>query len=209
MDMAKARIPRDVWIAAALRAIARDGVGGVAVERLAAELGISRGSFYWHFADREELLRAAMETWEREGTEDLVESVASIRDPADRLMTLCAAAVGDQPELESFEAALFADASHPLVASVLARVTARRLDVLNAVFAELGLTPAAARERAVSAYALYVGWIHLRRSQREQIPEVTGREGLAQAVRLLLPDDRATKGKTRDIETPSPARHGP
>ena len=67
----RTRLSREDWIEAALQALADGGPREVAVERLAARLGATKGSFYWHFADREELISEALATWEREATDAL------------------------------------------------------------------------------------------------------------------------------------------
>src|SRR5260370_1248821 len=54
------RLTRDDWITAALRAIADGGLAAVGVEPLAARLGATKGSFYWHFENRDALLEAAI-----------------------------------------------------------------------------------------------------------------------------------------------------
>lgn len=171
MEMAKARVTRQQWIDAAVRAIARGGVASVAVDALAKEFGITRGSFYWHFADRDELLRAALDMWQRAGTDDIIAALEAIDDPRQRLLALFTTAVGADG-VEGFEVALAADASHPLVAPVLARVTDGRLDYLTSVFRQAGRDPATARRQAVTAYAIYVGWIHLRHTNPTLVPEL-------------------------------------
>src|SRR6476646_98465 len=75
--MAKARTPRDAWVQAGLQALAGGGPEAVRVEALAASLGVSKGGFYWHFADRQALLEEMLDTWERTGTEDIIARVAS------------------------------------------------------------------------------------------------------------------------------------
>ena len=59
----KARLGRDDWIRAALDAIAAGGLAAVAVEPLARSLGVTKGSFYAHFSNRDELIEAALEAW--------------------------------------------------------------------------------------------------------------------------------------------------
>ncbi len=85
------------WVRAALRALAKGGVGAVAVEPLAQQLGVTKGSFYWHFPTRDALLSAALEHWEKESTEAVIVAVDTIADPRDRLMRLGAAVVGGAP----------------------------------------------------------------------------------------------------------------
>jgi AcrR family transcriptional regulator len=59
----KPRLGRAEWIEAALDALARDGAAGLRVEPLAKRLGVTKGSFYWHFKDRDALRDAALEAW--------------------------------------------------------------------------------------------------------------------------------------------------
>ena len=61
------------WVIAGIAALAEGGIDAVRVERLARVLRTTKGSFYWHFADRSALLLAMLDLWEREGTADLIE----------------------------------------------------------------------------------------------------------------------------------------
>ena len=68
-----APLSREAWVKAASILIAQEGVPAVAVEPLAVALGVTKGSFYWHFHNRDELIQAALEAWEQD------QSVASLR----------------------------------------------------------------------------------------------------------------------------------
>jgi AcrR family transcriptional regulator len=59
---------RDDWTEAALKTLIEEGVDQVKVFRLADELGVTRGSFYWHFRNREALLATLLEAWEAKNT---------------------------------------------------------------------------------------------------------------------------------------------
>lgn len=78
--MAKVRTPRRAWIDHGLRALADSGPDGVRIEALANTLGVTKGGFYGHFADRSELLEEMLDTWEREVTESVVVQVESLGD---------------------------------------------------------------------------------------------------------------------------------
>ena len=67
-----ARVPREMWVRQGLRVLADGGPDAVRVEPLARALGVTRGSFYWHFADRRALLDAMLDAWERSTTEDVI-----------------------------------------------------------------------------------------------------------------------------------------
>ncbi|GAA1271481.1 TetR/AcrR family transcriptional regulator [Saccharothrix xinjiangensis] len=153
------RTPDD-WTGVALRAMAEGGVAAVAVEPLAARLGATKGSAYWHFPNREALLKATLERWEREHTEAVIELVRSVEDPAARLRLLFGTVL-EAVEHSAVELAVLAAKDHPVVAPVLARVTARRVDYLEAVFRDLGFAADVARHRAVLAYSIYLGQAQL------------------------------------------------
>jgi AcrR family transcriptional regulator len=69
------RTPRDRWIEEGLRALAAGGPGAVRVEALAKKLGVTKGGFYGSFADRDALLEAMLDAWERESTDEVIDRV--------------------------------------------------------------------------------------------------------------------------------------
>ena len=143
---------------AALAALAGGGLAAIAVEPLAARLGATKGSFYWHFAGRDALVAATLERWERTDTEDVIAAIGAEPDLTARLRLLLGHALDGGARVEL---ALQPTAAHPLVAPVLARVTLRRLDYLTDVFTGLGFAAATARERSVLAYTAYLGHAQL------------------------------------------------
>ena len=148
------------WAAAALNAIAEGGLAGVAVEPLARRLGATKGSFYWHFANREALIDAALARWEQDHTESVIVRVDQEDDPRQRLRLLLTTALGLAHE-DSIDSAVLAAGSHPVVAPVLERVTARRIGYLAELFRQLGFPPAQARDRGLLAYTAYLGQTQL------------------------------------------------
>src|ERR671922_6013 len=103
---ATSHLSRERWIAAALDALADGGMAAVAVEPLAARLGVTKGSFYWHFRDRDELLTAALQEWERTGTEELIKRLDQIADPRERLAEWARRVLGaDKAQLVALHAA--------------------------------------------------------------------------------------------------------
>ncbi|HEU5032807.1 MAG TPA: TetR/AcrR family transcriptional regulator [Spirillospora sp.] len=178
--MSRDRLAPGDWTRAALLALAEGGVGAVRVDVLARELGVTRGSFYWHFADRDALLKAALEQWEQEFTERIIKDLDQVENPAERLERLVRGAFSDET-VPGLHPALMAHAGHPVVMPVLRRVTAQRIGYITAIYRELGLDPTAARRRAVIAYAAYLGWLDLRRGPEDAVPEVMP-DGEAPAV---------------------------
>lgn len=143
------------WAEAALEALAEGGLQAVAVEPVAARLGVSKGSFYWHFGNRRDLVEAALERWEA-FTEDVIAKLARVEDPRERMRRLIEEAFGNRRDAAvSFR--LISAADDPAVAEVARRVTERRLEVMAATLVELGRPEAEARDRVVAGYSSYLG----------------------------------------------------
>jgi len=200
------------WINAATEIIAESGVGAVAVEPLAQRLGVTKGSFYWHFPNRDALLQAAVERWEAVGTEAVIAVLDQIPDPRLRLEQLIARAFADHSRDDgaalqvgaayafdgvampgrgtshAFDLAIADAAADPIVGPVLKRVSERRVDYLKECFRALGLTPDEARYRALLGYAAYVGTLRLAREAPSRLPR--GEEYRAyqrQVIATILP----------------------
>jgi AcrR family transcriptional regulator len=165
----EARLGAGDWEAAALEALAESGLAGVAVEPLARRLGVTKGSFYWHFQDREALLRATLARWEKEYTERVIKAVAEITDPRARLVRLMTD-VTVARRADRIHVALGAATSDPLVGATLARVSRRRLAYLEECYRALGLSRGVAKKRALLAYAAYLGLIHVRLEAPGEVP---------------------------------------
>jgi AcrR family transcriptional regulator len=73
---------RDDWLVAGLDALAHEGAGGLRVMSIAQKLGVTKGSFYWHFNGLEEYLRALIEYWEQCYTQKAIECVENLGDDA-------------------------------------------------------------------------------------------------------------------------------
>lgn len=192
MDMpARQRLSASDWAAAALGALTNGGVDAVAVEPLAARLGATKGSFYWHFKDRESLLRAALDLWEQEQTEAVIGGLAELDGPAERLLALIDSVLthpGDprRGDDEDPVVALFRDMRHPAVAAALERVTRRRIEYIAVQLVETGMPRPEAERRAAVAYAAYVGWWQLRSLVPDAVPRGAAARPHATVLREVL-----------------------
>ncbi len=166
------RLTAQDWIVAACDALAKGGIAAVAVEPLAARLGTTKGSFYWHFAGRDALLEASLKHWERTETDEVIALVEAEPDTATRLRTLLTVAIGCPEERPgaAVELALQPTVAHPLVAPVLVRVTRRRLDYLTVQFTDLGFDPFVARQRSLLVYTAYLGHAQLAHATPDLAP---------------------------------------
>jgi AcrR family transcriptional regulator len=187
-----APLSREAWVKAASNLIAQQGVSAVAVEPLALSLGVTKGSFYWHFQNRDELIHAALEAWEQDQSLDVVTRYSGIEDPRRRLRVLLFAAFEDV-ENGRFFAALGVSSEDPRVQPYLRRATERRLALGVEAFQALGLAEAEARERALLAYAAYVGYFQLLRTTPEALEAVTDLSGYVRRLADALVPAKAPR----------------
>ena len=166
----------EAWVKAAQALIAREGIPIVAVEPLAQALGVTKGSFYWHFENRDALIRAALEAWEQDQSTDVISRYQGIPDPNRRLRVLMFAAFEDVENGLLF-AALTASSEDPRVRPFLRRATERRMALGMEAFQALGLSEAESRQRALLVYAAYLGYFQLLRVAPETVRAVTDLSG--------------------------------
>ena len=175
------------WAQAALELIAEQGVAAVAVEPLARRLGVTKGSFYWHFPSRDALLQAALERWEAYEEQDVFGKLEAVPDPRDRLRALFQM-VAREFKSHVIYGALLKAPDHPAVQPVMERVSQRRLDYLTASFRQAGLGRTEARHRARLTYAAYVGFLQLNlQLHQARMPQEEFEEYVAHMERTLVP----------------------
>jgi AcrR family transcriptional regulator len=151
------RTPASRWIEAGLRALASGGPGAVRVEVLAQTLGVTKGGFYGHFADRNTLLDAMLDTWERMSTDDVLARVES-KDGDVRAKLRRAGALTFSAELLPVDLAIRAWSRHDeAVAERLRRVDNRRMEYLRSLFGAICATDAEVEARSTLAFSLVIG----------------------------------------------------
>jgi AcrR family transcriptional regulator len=156
----RGRLSAEAWAEAALDVIAEQGIAALAVESLARRLGVTKGSFYWHFASREALLEAALKRWETRDLEGLAREADRIADPRERLVDLFRR-TSREMRTHVIYSALLKALDHPAVRPVMQRLSQRRIQYLALAFRALGLGRRDALNRARLAYAAYVGFLQL------------------------------------------------
>lgn len=176
-----ARLTRQAWCEAALWALPDGGIAAVSVEGLAAQLGVTKGSFYHHFKGRTALLEAAVAHWAEVATEAVITRVDAHDTPRDRLRALLGESLRDLDSLR-VEAALMAAAStgDPVVGPVYDAVSRRRLAYLVELYtAEQVEAPHA---WAITAFASYLGGVQLAAMRPSPLSE----RGLEPLLTVLL-----------------------
>lgn len=177
---------REAWIAAAFHILADDGVEGLRIERIARKLNVSKGPFYWRFADRADLLRAVLEHWKRERTGRLIEMIASIPTPRARLEELTRLALEgtyQSIDVARLEGAFRAwSARDPAAAALVSEVDAERLGYLETELRLMGASPADAKALGHGIYLALIGLY----TARSYTPAVASDEAYQRVVMLAL-----------------------
>ena len=157
----RAPLTPEAWIDAATGVLVDEGIDHVRVDVLAGQLGVTRGSFYWHFRDREDLLRRVLQAWRERATEQLTvrleqataDAVAQLRDVLSLPFRGRAATRAARIEL-----AIRAWARRDAMArQAVDEADASRIGYIAQVFSSLGFSIAEARARAFLLYAYVVG----------------------------------------------------
>ena len=156
----KTRLSGADWEQAALDVLAESGLAAVAVEALARRLGVTKGSFYWHFATREALLQAALERWERSDEAEVLAPTEAVADPRERVRELIRQVSHKRPSHAVF-AALIKALDQPSIRPLIERVSQRRIEFVTEAFRQAGFDAATAANRARLAYSAYVGFVQL------------------------------------------------
>jgi AcrR family transcriptional regulator len=154
---APARTPARTWIEAGLQALAAGGPDAVRIDPLARALGATRGSFYWHFADREALLTALLEHWERAVTDDVLERVEQRGGDVGARFRRAGALTFSEQLLPVDLAVRDWARRDPAVAERLRRVDNRRMDYLRSLFGPLSADSGEVEARATLAFSLLIG----------------------------------------------------
>ena len=147
---------REQWLDEALAVLADGGHEGLRAEPLSRRLRVSRGSFYWHFADVAAFHRAVLERWEAVAVDRPLAAAARRQGTGGgRLERLIDVAFAAPVRLE--RAVHGWAAVNALAAEAVAAVNRRRLSLLAAMFEESGLPQGRAQASAAVLYWAYLG----------------------------------------------------
>jgi AcrR family transcriptional regulator len=148
---------REDWIKAGLNSLAESGIEAVRVEALARQLQISKGSFYHHFKDRQELIEAMLTYWEEFGTRRTIVEIESGRPAYDKLNRLLDLSFTTDKKLES---AIYSWANQDsAVAERVSKIEQERIQYLAKLYSEAGFASSEAQVRAEITYFVYLGWV--------------------------------------------------
>jgi len=182
----KQRLTKADWVAAGLEALEQKGFLAVRAEVLSEGLGVSRGSFYWHFDNVAAFETALIERWR-----DLI--LAAVWQPLldlpprERFRRMMEMSMGSERRLETAFRAWAA--VNPRMAKALAQVDSRRLERMTRLIESMGTPPPLASSRAAIAYWTYLGHATGPRARASQIEAV-----VAELVRMAVSPAQSNAG---------------
>lgn len=156
----RSQLTPESWIEAATDVLVDQGIDHVRVDVLATKLGVTRGSFYWHFKDREELLRSVLKAWRERATVALTQRLESAHeDPREQLRDVLTLPQRGRAAARAarIELAIRAWARRDEMARyAVDEADARRLGYIAQLFSALGFGVAEAQSRAALLYGFIV-----------------------------------------------------
>jgi AcrR family transcriptional regulator len=144
------------WLDQGLKALARDGFTALKAEPLAKAMGVSRGSFYWHFADVEAFHAEILEHWREVAVERIIADVEAARGNDNPLQLLLRRVFSERPALE--QAVRSWAAVDPAARAAMQAIDRRRLGYVESLLRDSGLLPDVARARAQILYWAFLGF---------------------------------------------------
>ena len=145
------------WIEAATEVLVDHGIDNVRVDVLATQLSVTRGSFYWHFRDREDLLSRVLQSWRDRSTEQLTARLQGAnRDPRVQLRDVLSLPFRGRAAARAarIELALRAWARHDAMArQAVDEADASRMDYIGSLLEAMGFARPEARQRGFLLYS--------------------------------------------------------
>jgi AcrR family transcriptional regulator len=144
------------WLDLGLRTLAKSGFTALKAEPLAKAMGVSRGSFYWHFADIGVYHAAVLKHWRDVAAEQVIADLETVAKDRDALPLLLRRAFSSTPALEN--AVRTWATVDPAARAAVQAIDQRRLGYIGALLRQSGLSADAARARAQILYWAFIGF---------------------------------------------------
>ena len=159
--MTAPRLSVDDWIRAGYALIADGGLAALKIDRLCGRLGVTKGSFYWHFTDMAGYRSALIEAWaQQRGEEHQIYRQIGDLEPRERLSQMIATLVA--PQHWKLERAMREWArTDDAVAAAVDAADRRVVHTVRQAFLDLGFAPEEAELRARTTFAAGIGFLQI------------------------------------------------
>lgn len=148
------QLSADDWIRQGIKALTRSGFTALKADPLAKAMGVSRGSFYWHFADLGAFHAAILKRWREITAEEIIAGVEA--DSDEPLTALLRRTFGARLDLE--RAVRNWAAFDPAAQAAVRAIDRRRLDYIEGLLQRRGFSATIAQARAQILYWIFLGF---------------------------------------------------
>ncbi|MBL1419820.1 MAG: TetR/AcrR family transcriptional regulator [Alphaproteobacteria bacterium] len=169
------------WIEAGFQMLSEGGIDSVRVDRISKKIGLTRGSFYWHFKNRAELLDAMLELWHQKSTNDIIDLIEQEKtNPNNQLSALLNLTTKDTDAKYGGKFTEMAiriwSKSSPKAADIVKQIDLERVKFVNKLLNEMNVEPALASFLAEIIYNAYIGMASRDLSEEEvtRISKIAG-----------------------------------
>jgi AcrR family transcriptional regulator len=168
------------WLDLGLKTLARSGFTALKAEPLAKAMGVSRGSFYWHFADIGAYRAAILKHWRDVAAEQVIANLEASSKDDNPLLLLLRRTFGGRPALEN--AVRTWATLDPLARAAVQATDRRRLSYVQKLFERSGVSPGVARSRAQIFYWAFLGFA----LSDQPLPKARQEALLEELIRMAL-----------------------
>jgi AcrR family transcriptional regulator len=166
------RLTRHEWLARALDILALEGGAKLRVDAICDALRVTKGSFYWHFKDRDDFVRSVVQFWSAQFTDPVLERINEMGGAAKtRLKSLMRFVSEGGFARYDVSVRAWAQQDPDLVAAIVKDVDKRRLAFVGALFADMGfkVRDAEMRARACVAYLSYEASVLAKTTDKDRL----------------------------------------
>ena len=168
------------WLDQGLKALAKSGFTALKAEPLAKALGVSRGSFYWHFADIAAFHAAILEHWREVAAEQIIANVEAASKDENPLRVLLRRVFGEKLMLE--KAVRSWATVDPTARAAVQAIDRRRLSYVESLLTQSGLPAEVASARAQILYWTFFGFA----LSDQSLPKAKQQAVLDELLRMAL-----------------------
>jgi AcrR family transcriptional regulator len=170
-SLKKKYIKKNQWLSAALDILSTEGITGINSITLARKLNISKSSFYWHFRNRDDLIKQMLQYWDDQYTKIVMQSPKLLgKKPNDRLFSIMLMIY--ENNLTEYDVHIRALAEHNLDAKkIIKKVYKERMNFLRAIFSEIGFKGEVLemRTRQFVYYHSWENWMFSNDTKRKKL----------------------------------------
>lgn len=163
---------KQAWVEAGFQLLAQGGIDSVRVDRISKKIGLTRGSFYWHFKNRAELLDAMLELWQQVANKDIINLIEQEKSNPNKKLSSLLKLSTQHPSAKY--GGKFTEmsirvwgANSPKAAKIIAQIDAERTAFIHTLLIEKQVEPALASMLAEIIYNAYVGMMSRDLSEKE------------------------------------------